>query len=95
MLQTSFHRSRKSTPILSCFFIVYRVFIFVYSFLLTLMPEPLTSIFPAPPDQESTQWCFDNFVNYRSLMSADNVRQQLSRIMERFDLPRQIGRAHV
>ncbi|MEQ2262073.1 hypothetical protein XENORESO_005489 [Xenotaenia resolanae] len=29
-------------------------------------------------DQESTQWCCDNFVHYRSLMSADNVRQQLS-----------------
>ncbi len=34
------------------------------------------------------QWCYDNFVNYRSLMSADNVRQQLSRIMDRFNLPR-------
>uniref|UniRef100_A0A8C7Z3L1 RNA helicase n=1 Tax=Oryzias sinensis TaxID=183150 RepID=A0A8C7Z3L1_9TELE len=39
-------------------------------------------------NHESTQWCYDNFVNYRSLMSADNVRQQLSRIMERFNLPR-------
>lgn len=39
-------------------------------------------------DHESTQWCYDNFVNYRSLMSADNVRQQLSRIMDRFNLPR-------
>uniref|UniRef100_A0A8C4I4Y5 ATP-dependent RNA helicase DHX15 n=1 Tax=Dicentrarchus labrax TaxID=13489 RepID=A0A8C4I4Y5_DICLA len=28
-------------------------------------------------NHESTQWCYDNFVNYRSLMSADNVRQQL------------------
>lgn len=39
-------------------------------------------------DHESVQWCYDNFVNYRSLMSADNVRQQLSRIMDRFNLPR-------
>lgn len=39
-------------------------------------------------DHETTQWCYDNFVNYRSLMSADNVRQQLSRIMDRFSLPR-------
>uniref|UniRef100_A0A3Q3E8E7 DEAD-box helicase OB fold domain-containing protein n=1 Tax=Hippocampus comes TaxID=109280 RepID=A0A3Q3E8E7_HIPCM len=36
----------------------------------------------------ANQWCYDNFVNYRSLMSADNVRQQLSRIMDRFNLPR-------
>ena len=30
------------------------------------------------------QWCYDNFVNYRSLKSADNVRQQLCRIMDRY-----------
>ena len=34
------------------------------------------------------QWCYDNFVNYRSLKSADNVRQQLCRIMDRFNLKR-------
>uniref|UniRef100_A0A8C5ABC9 RNA helicase n=1 Tax=Gadus morhua TaxID=8049 RepID=A0A8C5ABC9_GADMO len=39
-------------------------------------------------NHESNQWCYDNFVNYRSLVSADNVRQQLSRIMDRFSLPR-------
>lgn len=39
-------------------------------------------------DMEDPQWCYDNFVNYRSLKSADNVRQQLSRIMDRFNLRR-------
>ncbi|XP_078799722.1 ATP-dependent RNA helicase DHX15-like [Oryzias latipes] len=39
-------------------------------------------------NHESNQWCYDIFVNYRSLMSADNVHQQLSRIMDRFNLPR-------
>ncbi|TNN62300.1 Pre-mRNA-splicing factor ATP-dependent RNA helicase DHX15 [Liparis tanakae] len=39
-------------------------------------------------NHEANQWSYDNFVNYRSLMSADNVRQQLSRIMDRFNLPR-------
>jgi len=37
---------------------------------------------------EDVQWCYDNFINYRSLKSADNVRQQLSRIMDRFNLKR-------
>jgi len=37
---------------------------------------------------EDPQWCYENFVNYRSLKSADNVRQQLSRIMDRFSLKR-------
>ena len=39
-------------------------------------------------DREDTQWCYDNFLNYRSLKSADNVRDQLSRIMDRFNLKR-------
>jgi len=39
-------------------------------------------------NQESMQWCYDNFINYRSLKSSDNVRQQLSRIMDRFNLRR-------
>ena len=37
---------------------------------------------------EDTNWCYENFVNYRSLKQADNVRQQLSRIMDRFNLKR-------
>ena len=39
-------------------------------------------------NRDNTQWCYENFVNYRSLMSADNVRQQLSRLMDRFSLAR-------
>lgn len=39
-------------------------------------------------NHEDVQWCYDNFVNYRSLKSGDNVRQQLSRIMDRFNLRR-------
>ncbi|KAK8769701.1 hypothetical protein V5799_013834 [Amblyomma americanum] len=39
-------------------------------------------------NHEDTQWCYDNFINYRSMKSADNVRQQLSRIMDRFNLRR-------
>ncbi|XP_043191366.1 putative pre-mRNA-splicing factor ATP-dependent RNA helicase PRP1 [Amphibalanus amphitrite] len=39
-------------------------------------------------NMEDPHWCHDNFVNYRSLKSADNVRQQLSRIMDRFNMPR-------
>jgi len=31
-------------------------------------------------------WCYENFVNNRSLKAAANVRTQLSRIMQRFNL---------
>ena len=41
-----------------------------------------------PSDREDNQWCYDNFVSHRSLKSADNVREQLSRIMDRFNLRR-------
>lgn len=37
---------------------------------------------------EDTQWCYDNFIQHRSLKSADNVREQLTRIMDRFNLAR-------
>jgi len=39
-------------------------------------------------NHEDPQWCYDNFINFRSLKSADNVRQQLARIMDRFNLRR-------
>ena len=39
-------------------------------------------------NHDDAQWCYDNFVNFRSLKSADNVRQQLARIMDRFNLRR-------
>lgn len=37
---------------------------------------------------EDPNWCYENFINFRSLKSADNVRQQLARIMDRFNLKR-------
>ena len=39
-------------------------------------------------NHDNATWCYENFINYRSLKSADNVRQQLSRIMDRFSLKR-------
>eukprot|EP01041_Mallomonas_annulata_P008273 gene8273-17023_t len=36
---------------------------------------------------ESKDWCYDNFVNYRSIQSADSVREQLTRIMKKLSLP--------
>lgn len=38
--------------------------------------------------KEDGQWCYDNFLSHRTLKSADNVREQLSRIMDRFNLKR-------
>ena len=37
------------------------------------------------PDEDPS-WCYENFVNYRALKSADNIRQQLVCIMARFNL---------
>ena len=31
-------------------------------------------------------WCFEHYLSHRSLVSADNVRAQLKRVMERNDL---------
>lgn len=32
------------------------------------------------------KWCRDNFLNYRSLSAADNIRNQLERLMTRYNL---------
>lgn len=33
------------------------------------------------------EWCWDNFLDFRSLRNADNVRAQLERIMRRLKVP--------
>ncbi|CAD5225787.1 unnamed protein product [Bursaphelenchus okinawaensis] len=38
--------------------------------------------------QDDPQWCYKNFVNYRALKNCDNVRMQLSRLMDKYNLPR-------
>lgn len=53
------------------------------SLFIMLLPNFLSRV-----DHEESQWCYDNFVQYRSLKSADNVRDQLVRIMDRFNLAR-------
>lgn len=43
--------------------------------------------FKSPKAQENPkQWCHDHFLSLRALQSADNVRQQLCRIMEREEI---------
>jgi pre-mRNA-splicing factor ATP-dependent RNA helicase DHX15/PRP43 len=43
--------------------------------------------FKAPEaSRDGKQWCHDHFLSYRSLQQADNVRMQLSRIMEREEI---------
>ena len=37
-------------------------------------------------NQESSAWCYDNFLNHRSMKSADSVRAQLMRVMNRLGL---------
>lgn len=36
--------------------------------------------------KSGSQWCWENYLSHRSLVQADNVRQQLQRTMERFNL---------
>jgi pre-mRNA-splicing factor ATP-dependent RNA helicase DHX15/PRP43 len=39
------------------------------------------------PDKERKQWCWDNFISERAMISASNVRNQLLGIMKRLDVP--------
>lgn len=36
---------------------------------------------------QDPKWCFDNFINSRTMRSASNVRNQLERIMQRMNVP--------
>jgi len=36
---------------------------------------------------DDSQWCWENFINHRTMKSADNVRSQLARIMRKYNLP--------
>ncbi|KAF2077570.1 hypothetical protein CYY_001111 [Polysphondylium violaceum] len=38
-------------------------------------------------EKEDQTWCYDNFLNHRSIKQADSVRSQLARIMTKFKLP--------
>ena len=50
----------------------------------------LLNVYHAFKQQEESRaanWCYQNFLNYRSLKSADSVREQLSRIMVKLRVP--------
>ncbi len=32
-------------------------------------------------------WCYDNFINFRAMQTADNIREQLARILKKLSLP--------
>ncbi|CAJ0574498.1 unnamed protein product, partial [Mesorhabditis spiculigera] len=36
----------------------------------------------------AANWCYENFINFRTMANADNVRKQLERIMDKFNLRR-------
>jgi pre-mRNA-splicing factor ATP-dependent RNA helicase DHX15/PRP43 len=46
----------------------------------------LLNVFHAYKGSPDANFCWQNFLNHRALMQADNVRAQLKRLMERFDL---------
>lgn len=43
-------------------------------------PTDATGADPEP------NWCWNNYLSHRALLQADNVRNQLKRTMEKFDL---------
>ncbi|KAI0225509.1 DEAH-box ATP-dependent RNA helicase prp43 [Massospora cicadina] len=47
----------------------------------------LLNVYHAFKGEEDPNWCYQNYLNHRALKSADNVRTQLKRIMDRLNLP--------
>lgn len=48
----------------------------------------LCSLVPVIADGSDQSWCYENFLQFRALKSADDVRNQLGRILDRFGLQR-------
>lgn len=46
----------------------------------------LSRLTDCPDSSTASNWCWQNYLSHRALMQADNVRNQLQRTMERFDL---------
>ena len=53
---------------------------------LTLINVYEAFISPEASEIGTHKWCRDNFLSYRSLTSAKNVRNQLQRLMQKYDL---------
>ncbi len=47
----------------------------------------LNAFYAFKENGEDTNWCYQNFLNFRALKQAESVRMQLQRIIERFKLP--------
>ncbi|KAJ9053268.1 DEAH-box ATP-dependent RNA helicase prp43 [Entomophthora muscae] len=47
----------------------------------------LLNVYHAYKGEEDPNWCYRNYLNARALKSADNVRTQLKRAMDRLNLP--------
>ncbi|SGY15078.1 BQ5605_C013g07235 [Microbotryum silenes-dioicae] len=46
----------------------------------------LLNLYHAYRGNPDSQWCWSNYVSFRAMQQADNVRQQLKRTMEKLDL---------
>lgn len=47
----------------------------------------LNAYYAYKQNEESKEWCYNNYINYRAIQSADHIREQLSRIMLKLKLP--------
>ncbi len=62
------------------------------SMFIMLTVQPIVSVHPCDIETPlnvalaDPNWCWSNFLSHRALMQADNVRTQLKRTMERFEL---------
>lgn len=54
---------------------------------LTLM-ETIRTVLSLMQHQKSSQWCQEHFLNYKGLLRAVTVREQLRRLMNKFKVPR-------
>lgn len=53
-----------------------------------ILIETIKSVFSFLQHQKSSQWCQKHYLNYKGLLRAMTVREQLRRLMNKFKVPR-------
>jgi pre-mRNA-splicing factor ATP-dependent RNA helicase DHX15/PRP43 len=59
---------------------------YAQSKLIWVIYRRISNVYYFLPDKDDKNWAWNNFLNARALAQADNVREQLKRSMERFEV---------
>lgn len=66
------------------------LFLFCWWFLIVIF-----STLPTVQHSKSSQWCQEHFLNYKGLVRASVVREQLKKLLVRFKVPKKSSEGEI